>query len=70
MNEWLLQCMGGRCVRREGCAHYHAPKIAGLKPAERLCRHGTEGYIPLVRATRPASGAEVSEWAAWLGALA
>ena len=33
----ILQCMGGLCSSRENCAHYHAPKITGHQPSERLC---------------------------------
>lgn len=33
----ILQCMGGWCTKREHCAHYHAPPVPLLSPAERLC---------------------------------
>jgi hypothetical protein len=31
------QCMGGRCTRRDKCAHYWAPKQRNVPPVERLC---------------------------------
>lgn len=36
----IPQCQGGWCTRRERCAHYHAPMLAYLRPADRLCEPG------------------------------
>jgi predicted DNA-binding transcriptional regulator YafY len=33
-----LQCMGGWCRSRSLCKHYHASRIVGIDPIERLCR--------------------------------
>lgn len=38
----IMQCMGGFCRKREQCAHYSAPPIAGRAPVERLCPPGKD----------------------------
>lgn len=43
----IVQCMGGWCGSRESCAHYVAPRVPGVAPAERLCERGQP--IELVR---------------------
>ena len=42
MSELLQQCMGGMCARREKCAHYWAPAMPMVPPAERLCSRDDE----------------------------
>ncbi len=49
MSPVIKACMGGRCQRRERCAHYVEPTTRE-NPAERLCDPGVEQamfFIPL-----------------------
>ena len=55
----LLQCMGGGCVVRAGCAHYTAPPLPGFEPAERLCARGHDQPEPVARDFE-------SRFAAWI----
>lgn len=41
MSGTALSCMGGWCLRREGCA-YHLAEDRGF-PSERLCEPGRDG---------------------------
>jgi hypothetical protein len=39
----MTPCMGGWCLRREGCPHYTSASRA--TPAERLCVPGRDGVL-------------------------
>ena len=47
------QCMGGWCVMRGRCAHYHA-KANGQPPVERLCDKGDEQPLAMKQPIAPA----------------
>lgn len=49
----LTPCMGGFCLKRQDCAHYHANPWR-QQPAERLCGRGKDDPEPM----RPA----VAHW--------
>ena len=52
----LVQCMGGGwCRSRDKCAHFYAPRLVGLEPAERLC-----GKVEEPEPIKPAVGATLS----------
>jgi hypothetical protein len=41
-----IACMGGWCVKREHCPHYHAE--SRHQPVERLCVPGRDGFSDVV----------------------
>lgn len=46
-------CMGGMCLWRERCGHYHAEGRARLSPAERLCSTGSSEQFVDIEGDRP-----------------
>jgi hypothetical protein len=43
----LVPCMGGMCLSRQRCAHYHASSIGWREPSERLCAKDCEEPEPI-----------------------
>lgn len=55
-------CMGGWCMVRERCKHYHVENVVRLRPVERLCEPelhtafrpvANDAFEQLVRAVIP-----------------
>ena len=60
----LVQCMGGWCKSREGCAHYWSEPIGTHPPSERLCEQGNEEPVRVLERDRLSADPRFAEWAA------